>query len=368
VAIQIARKTTSELGLNRSQASAYNAIYNALDKDAKVAGSFLAVADGDTFRRNVRQMLPDHAGGTFEAVTSGSRATARFLADPTAPYSDQGNWGFWLQQVAWGTSADLTDTADYSISGWGAAGGGEVETGVGNFGLSLAYLAGKDADGGTENEVTSNQYEVGGYWRGAWGGFRAHARASWAHIRFKGERHFSGAIGSEEVERDTEGRWKGKLLSAAGGLSYEMRMGRLSIRPIAAVDYYKLREGGYTEEGGGEAFDLIVDKRTSDELAVSGTLALGLNFGGQSTESSWFRAEIEGGRRQIVGGSLGKTTARFSGGQAFTLVPEERTNGWVGRVRGIGGNNFFSLGGEFSAEEQQGHAAVAARVSLQFGL
>ncbi|PTQ08211.1 autotransporter domain-containing protein [Sphingomonas oleivorans] len=369
ISLEIKRKTTSELGLNGSQSRAFDAVYAALGQDAKVGAAFLDIIEGDRFRRTLRQMLPDHAGGTFEAVTQGSRATARLLADPNGPFSDQGRWGYWLQQVAWGTSKNLGDTAAYDIAGWGASGGAEIKTdGLGNFGLSLAYLAGQDKDGGTANEVASDQYEVGAYWRGRWGGLSAHARASAAHIEFNSRRSFTGQAGSEKVSRVADGAWNGRLLSAAGGLSYEMRYGRISLRPVAAVDYYRLKEDGYRETGGGKAFDLIVSSRTSDELALSGTMAAGLNFGDAKMESGWFRAELEGGRRQIVGGSLGRTTARFEDGQAFTLLPEDRTDGWVGKLRLIGGNAGFAIGGEFNAEEQQGRAAVAFRVSLQMGL
>ena len=368
LAIDIKRKTATELGLNASQGAAYGAIFNVLDKDAKVAGAFLDIGDGNQFRSQLRQMLPDHAGGTFEAVTSGSRATARMLADPAAPFADQGGWGFWLQQVAWGTSKGLGSTAGYDITGWGMSGGAEAKTEtLGNFGLSLAYLYGKDADGGTDNEVQSNQFELAGYWRADFGALHTFARASGAHVGFKGRRHFIGQIGNENVTRDTRGKWNGMLVSAAGGASYETRFGRISLRPAVSIDYYRLHEKGYTENGGGAAFDLIVGKRTSDELAANGTLAVGLNFGDNQRESGWFRTEVEGGRRQIVGGNLGKTTARFASGQAFTLTPEDRTNGWVGRLRLLGGNAGFTAGGEFSAEEQQGHASVAFRASINLG-
>ena len=44
----------------------------------------IGISDGTTLATNLRQMLPDHAGGTFEAVTSGSRATARIRGPPGA--------------------------------------------------------------------------------------------------------------------------------------------------------------------------------------------------------------------------------------------------------------------------------------------
>jgi uncharacterized protein with beta-barrel porin domain len=365
VAIDVTRKTATELGLNRSQASAYNAVYAALSKDDKVAGAYLNIADGDSFRKTLRQMLPDHAGGAFESVTQGARAVARIIADPDAPFSNQGKWGFWLQQVAWGTSKSLGDTASYDVSGWGVAGGAEIITGVGNFGVSLAYLYGKDADGGTTNKVDANQYEAAGYWRGSWGGLDAWARGGWGHVTFKGTRKFSGSTGTETVERTAKGHWNGNLVSASGGVSYRLIKGTFSLRPIASVDYYRLKEGSYAETGGGDAFNLTVNSRTSDELAVSGTVAAGVNFGGQDEDTGFFRVELEGGRRQLVGGDLGATTAHFTGGQDFTLDPEQRKSGWIGRLRADGGNSAFRIGGEVSAEQQQGHAALALRIGLQ---
>ena len=74
VTLSIAAKTVSDLGLTGSQARAYDAIFNALDKDSALASNYLAITDGDTLKANLQQMLPDHAGGTFEAVTAGSRA------------------------------------------------------------------------------------------------------------------------------------------------------------------------------------------------------------------------------------------------------------------------------------------------------
>ena len=50
------------------------------------------------------------------------------------------------------------------------------------------------------------------------------------------------------------------------------------------------------------------------------------------------------------------------------MLPEQREDGWIGRLRLLGGSPGFHVGGEFSAEEQQGRAAIAFRASLQIGL
>jgi hypothetical protein len=365
VTLSIAAKSVADLGLNGSLARAYPAIFAALDKDSAIAGSFLSVTDGGTLSAALQQMLPDHAGGTFEAVTSGSRATARMLSDPGGIYRTQdGRIGFWLNQVGFGSAKGVGSTASYDITGWGASGGAEYLTEIGAFGGSFAYLHGNDSDGGSSSAVDSDQFELAAHWRGQWGPLQGFVRLSGAHVDFGGVRRF--AFG--DVARTAEGDWSGKLYSAAAGASYEKRFGRFSLRPAIGIDYYRLKENGYAETGGGDAFNLTVDGRTSDELTANGTLTAGYDFGGLQREDGWFRVELEGGRRQIIGGSLGDTIAHFEDGDDFTLVAEERTNGWTGRARLVGGNDTFRVGGEFSAEEQQNHVAIAFRATVNFVL
>jgi len=369
LAITISRKSAAELGLNGSATRAYDAIFSALDSDAAIGGVFLGIADGDTLRTQIRQMLPDHAGGAFETVTMASRTTARFLADPEAPVADLGGgWGFWLQQVAWGTSKNLGDTAAYDVNGWGANGAVERYTSLGGFGLSLAYLAGVDANGSNDNEVRTDQFELAGYWRWQSGGFHAYARGSAATINFDSTRSFAGlGLDGSEVDRTSQASWRGWLYSAAAGLSYELRFGRFSLRPGAGIDYYRLNENGYSETGGGEGFDLIVAGRDSDELAGTADLSLGYEFGSREPNSIWIRTEIEGGRREILSGSLGSTTAQFADGDPFTLAPEQRASGWEGALRVIGGTGAATVSAEGHAEEQNGRASIGFRLSIGFG-
>ncbi|WP_343207544.1 autotransporter domain-containing protein [Blastomonas sp. AAP53] len=369
VTVDIKRKSTAELGLSASQARAYDAVFKALDSDAAVANSFLAIGNAEQAGAAVQQMLPDHAGGTFATVTQGSRATARFLTDTAAPYSDQGGWGFWLQQTVWGSTKDRESTAAFDTSGWGATGGVEIKAGdVGAFGVSLAYLHGKNDDSDTGSEVRSSQYELAAHWRADWGPVRAFARGSAAQVEFDGKRRFATSIAGTAIERLAQGSWSGQLYSASAGLAYEARLGRrLSLRPAASIDYYRLEEDGFAETGGGDAFNLTLDQRSSDEIAVNGTLVAGYDFGSLAAGDVWVRAEVEGGRRQIIGGSLGDTTARFKGGEAFTLAPGVRNNGWIGGVRLVGGQEAFSLAGELGAEEQYEKVALNARVSLRVG-
>lgn len=366
--VTLAQKSTGELGLNSSESAAFGAIHAQLVKDKKLGGAFISVTDGDQFRGTLRQMLPDHAGGVFSAVTQGSRTLVRALEDPTGPFVDKGKWGYWISQSGWGLNKSIDDTAGYKTSGWGLGGGAEMKTGVGSFGGSAAFLWSQVQDGGSDNEVQVNQYELAAYWRFHSDGFRGTARGSMAFLDLDGTRNFNGMNGAEELSLTSKSSRAARLYSGSASASYDTTLGFLTLRPQASIDYYKLKENGYSETGGGTAFDLIVDSRSSDELALSGTVALGIQGGGEDEYSGWSRLELEGGRRQIISGKLGNTVARFDGGNAFVLTPEDRDSGWTGRLRGLLGNNAFQVGGELGAEQQQGNWALSLRASLRIGL
>lgn len=366
IAVDIKRKNATELKLNGSEAAIYDAAYAAMIADADVGAVFLGRTNEAGFKSSLRQLLPDHAGGVFDAVTQGSRATARFLADPTAPFDDHGRWGWFLQQVAWGNSKRIGDTASFKTTGWGASGGAELITGMGSFGVSLAFLDGEVKDGERKNQVDISQYELGAYWRGSFGKFRAFARASAAMLDIDSRRDFEGQANGKDVRRFATGSGEGQLYSAAIGASYALELGRFTLRPAAALDWYRLTEKAYSEKEGGKGINLTVGRRSSDELAANATATLGYDFGDR--RDGWMRIELEGGRRELLSGQLGDTVARFEGGNSFTLRAEERDSGWVGRARLIGGNPGFTIGGEASAEEQYGRATLAFRVSLQVGM
>ena len=367
VSLVIRLKTAEELGLNGSEADILGAVIGAADKDAPVAAVFLGIADQVMLRNSLQQMLPEHAGGAFETATKGSRLTAGILAEQGAGRIGSGKWGAWAQQVAWGTSKSIGSTSSYDLSGWGAAAGVERQFGpAAALGVSLAYLTGKDGWG--NNELMSSQYEGGVYWRGDFGPLHGFARATAGAIDFDGERTFSGTVDGATISRTAEGEWNGRLYSAVAGVSYLARMGRFSLRPSAVLEHYKLSEKGYTETGGGEAFDLTVRKRSSDETAATAMLGLGYDLLSLQADQPWMRVELEGGRREILSGSLGQTVASFGNGDPFTLTPEERTGGWRAALRAIGGGAGLALSGEVSGEEQQGKASIGARVGLEFAL
>ncbi len=377
IAVDVAKRTAQELGLNRSQSAAYNAIFAAINEDDDIEDVFLGITNGDQFRGTVRQMLPDHAGGAFEGVSLGARTFARQVADPQSPVYSLGGLDLLFSAGGWTSEKDLGVTEAYNLGGFGFSAAGEIDTGIGSFGAGATWFWNEYDTGSDQTRILSDTYELSAYWRGKWGGFSAYGRGSVGLANFSGRRTFSGTVGSETVEKTIHSDWNGTLMTLSGGAAYEGRGGNFFFRPAVSVDYLTLDEDGHTEEGGGEALDLIVDDRKSDELAVNGGLTLGLDFigrggGGRLLRPStagrnWFRLEAEGGWREILAGSLGATTARFEDGTPFTLDPEQTESGWYGRLRAVGGGSLFEVGGEVGAEDRHGRTALSLRGTMRMG-
>ncbi|MAK98942.1 MAG: autotransporter domain-containing protein [Citromicrobium sp.] len=367
IVIDIVKRTATELGLNRSETSAYDAIFSALGNDDDIEQVFLGISDGDVFRSTVSRMLPDHAGGTFEGISLGSRAFARQLADPPSPVYSIGGVDIILSSALWSSDKDAGETAAYDLGGFGFSAAGEVDTKLGAFGLSATWMWNEYDQLGGDQSANSDTYELGAYWRGHWGGFTAFGRGSIGKVDADGWRLFRYTLDGKDVERQIQGDWGGTLMTASAGMAYEIGgSGAFFARPAVSADYVSLDEDGYTETGGSEALNLTVEDRKSDEFAVNGGMTVGINFTGNGPrDENWFRTEVEGGWREVVGGELGSTTASFEGGTPFTLDPEQRSNGWFARLRALGGSDMFEMSGEVGAEDRNDKTALTLRGSLR---
>jgi hypothetical protein len=111
-----------------------------------------------------------------------------------------------------------------------------------------------------------------------------------------------------------------------------------------------------------------VRKRTSDETAANGLLTIGYDLMSLQPAQAWMRVELEGGRRQILSGRLGRTVASFKDGTPFTLTPEDRTSGWRAGLRLTGGGSGVAFTGEVLGEEQQGKASIGGRAGVSLAL
>jgi outer membrane autotransporter protein len=287
-----------------------------------------------------REMLPDHQGGVFDVLSQGSRALAPTQA--ATPWAQLGHVSLWVQQAIWDEHQDANLTPGNGGSGWGLTGGGDVAIGGNSrVGLSIGYIHGSVRDSG-DNEVNANQFGGGIHWLSDFGNFHVAAYGNAGYVTLHGKRAFSGTTETAAAVLSNTAKWNGINMAAGAKASYEAKMGAFYLRPSGELTYNRLTEDGYTEAGGGTAFDLTVAKRKSSELAATGLLAAGIHLGNQTDpEAATFRFELEGGRRQILNSNLDGTTAHFTGGSDFTLLPEDRKSGWIGGANASVGSSSF---------------------------
>lgn len=311
----VRQRTATEAGLISSEASLYDAFYSALGRDESIRNAFLAQIGRDDFVNLYEQLLPEHSGGPLLSLSSGVDAVTRALTGRNASAAP-GETSAWVQEINFYADKDRTDTYGFRSEGFGVAGGVERGTGLGAVGLSLAFTSSdlEDPEAEAEEVLTANLLELGLYWRAQGQYWTTWARAAAGYATFESERRLVGA----GLNLRNEASWNGVTVAAAGGASYERNFGRFSIRPEVYAEYFSLNEDGYTEEGGGDGFDLEIDDREGHLFSATAAINIGMGMG----ENSWLRPEVRLGWRQNISVDPGDTVGRFtSGGPDFRLDP-----------------------------------------------
>ena len=365
--VAISRKATGELGLNASEAAAFDPLFAALSKDTKVADVFLGINNAEVFQAFVAQTLPDHAGGNFQGLSQGLRTFDRHFMDPNSPFDEEGKFRIIADFANWNLEKERGQSAAFDLTGLGFRGGVEYLTSVGAFGVTGSWLWNKHKNGPLDNSVLSDSYEAGAHWRGKFGPVIGFARVGAGKADYSGSRVFAGS-GTNAANYTILREWKGDFITATGGVSIEGGGQFFFFRPSVVVDYLRLKEDGYTETGGGNALNLTVDARSSKEVGINGGLAVGVDlFGMQARDRGWLRLETEGGWRELLTSDLGATRARYNTGTQFTLNPEGAGSGWFARARALGGDGSYKIAGEVGLEEQFGQIGYSLRASLRVG-
>jgi hypothetical protein len=361
VFVDLRPKTATELGLNRSGAQAYAAVFDTLDRNADIEAAFLGAMTQAGFGGLYEQMLPDHSGGVMMSAAQVSSAVSSAVAQ-VGSTGDAGT-GLWAQEVVFSIRRDARDAAGYKSQGFGFAAGADFATGAGALGANVSFVTAdvKDRGAAASEEITMSVLGGGLYWRLDGGPLQAVVRGGLGYVFLDGDRR----LVAPDLELRAEADWSAWLVDAYAAISYEVAVGALYARPELSVSYLRLAEDGYSEAGGGSGFDLTVDKRTSDMLTGEAVLALGWRFG----EEVHFAPELKVGYASRLAGGPGSTTARFDGGQDFTLDPEDAFKGGVIVRAGFqgGGDRFaYSVNGGATFDSDYQAYDVRATIRYQF--
>jgi hypothetical protein len=326
--VTVARKSATTLGLNASEAAAFDAVFADISQTGseKIASALIAQTTRAGLVALYDQLLPSQGIGTFEALESATEQ----IGDLTGQAPDGGQHiagtSLWLQEVNQRVIRTTVATLGSNDRMFGLVGGWEkAGLGGGAVGLTLSYLNIEDDSVAAPigGHVVSNLLEAGGYYRREWGGLRLSLRGAGGYAWFNEKRLFI----TTGVSETSYGAWNGVFADGHAGLGYEAHLGRYFIRPEVSADYLYLNENAHADTGVAPGLNISLAGRTSSRLTAAAIVSFGAQFG----HESWFRPEIFGGYREIVQGSLGATVATFAGpGQnPFTLAASDPKGGWI---------------------------------------
>jgi hypothetical protein len=323
VYVDVRRRSATEIGMNRSESSAYDAVFAALGNDSSLATTVLAQNAKDGFLDLYDQLLPDQGEGLFASLQAADQLISAATAVKPDPGERYGPDSLWIQEINSLVRRDKGATAGSDNQAFGFVGGYEAMGDAGGaLGLTLAYLNVEEHDTVAKvgEQTTASFVQGGAYWRRSIGGLRLNAGGGAGYGWFTGDRRFIApdvnGDGVADLILKNSADWTGATLNAFAGAAYEHKFGRYFVRPESRFDYVWLREGQRKESGGGSGFDLTVAERTSSNLSGEFGIALGADFG----KDVWWRPEVRVGYRQTLAGDVGATVAQFSKGSPFTLA------------------------------------------------
>lgn len=362
---EVRRRTAGEAGLGAAEAAAYDAVFEAFDRDEGVRDALLSKTDEASFRDLYDQFLPDYSGGLFQVLSAGAEAAGRAVSE--APARLAPGLRAWTQEIAFLVRRDLGRPGGYQAAGFGLTGGFEApDTGLGALGVQASFLnATVDEKGAAAGEtLDASVLSAGVYWRETAGALTAAMAVSGGYVDLSSKRTLVDEASG--LSREAEADWTGSTLMAHASLKYTFDAGDFYLQPQASIDYLRLEEDGRRESGGGAAMDLEIDGREGSQVSSFAGAALGWRLG-ERADFSW-TPQLTLGWRQVSGDGPGATTARFlSGGEAFTLsAPDLEGGGAVARVAVNGQGAWYAVGLEAGGETRDGYEAYDARFVARF--
>ena len=362
IQLTVTRKSASQLGFNAAEAAALDAVLAGASKSSGVQTALLAQSDQAGLKSVYDQLLPNQGQGLFDSLDAAVQAISSLTGTVPDTAARVTGTNLWLQEVNERVKRSGVATQGSFSKLLGIVGGYEVMgAGGGSAGLTLAYFNASETDASAAigAGVQSSTVEVGGYYRREAGHLSGSLRVGAGYSWLQDRRKFL-STGSALT---AVSNWGALFFDGHVGVAYEQHLGRFYARPELSADFLQFDEGSHSDTGGGDGFNLTVASRNSSRFSGQALLVLGREWG---SNGAWLRTEVRGGFREILAGSVGDTTANFTGGNPFTLQAENDKGGWATfglSVKSGSQYSYLALEGDadFRAGEQRYDLRIAGR-------
>jgi outer membrane autotransporter protein len=365
-------KSTTELGLTANQSVAFDPIVAALRLNDAAAAAFTGLDSQAAFDDAYDDLMPSFSSAAAELAATAIQQAQGASGNRLAAVRMQGlnEVSVWAQEIGYAVSREpqTLNGQEFAGYGFGMAIGidGPLDNGA-LFGLSASLIASEvEEDGRPDGEIAATLGQIGAYYGTALGPIDLDFAAGLGGGKLSSQRVVEIGAG---FSSESEAEWWAYEGHGMMRASVPLRLGNsFVITPQAALTYVYLAEEGYTEEGGGAAFDYEVSDATSQRLwgDVGVELSARMRMRGELVVAP----RVFAGYRTNLIDEEGERSFRFvSGGDEFTLRDEPFGDG--GALFGIGvdatnGYSTFTLGYEGEFGDQIERHSINAGIRFRF--
>ena len=299
--LTLQRKTAEETGLDASFAPAYEPFIAALaaasapelgDTGRAVGRAIFNISNQEDFEDAFRQFLPSplqapltYARAQNNSVTSLVTQRVDRLRESTG-----GARTVWLQEESFFVNRGSDATSNgFDGGGFVLAVGADAPVGpIDTLGVTASIASARfDEQEGEDFPFNRLTYAFGAYAAEDIGALRLDGRLSYGITSSESERSIvltardeeGQATGVGDVQRLVEGSWDGTEIAGHLRALYRGQYGDWDVQPFASLDYLRLEEDAYEENGAlDQAVALGVDEREIESLRGNVGVVVGREF------------------------------------------------------------------------------------------
>ncbi len=355
-------RSTEALGLDVPQAAFFSSAFDALGTNNGLASSLINIQDGGEFNSAFNQLLPEFSAASRQFILANVDGAVGAVAShlDSARRSQERSGGVWLEEFAYFADRELAGLAEqYRGFGFGFTGG--VDTAWGPFhalGVNVGFSSTEIEDVlGVDDPLNIVTIQGGVYAGLERGNFSVDAYAGGGYNDFESTRQVE--IGN--FTSTAEGDWGGTHLNGSlrGGYDFDVSE-RFWVRPTISVDYLRLSENSFEEEGS-TGIALAIDDRTVSSASATALLNLGTTFEGRRT---WIRPAIRGGYRTEFLDDNVITTGTFAGlNTPFSIEAADfPNNGFILGFSLAAGSEYSSFSLDLDSDIRDGFIRHTGRI------
>ncbi len=372
VVLNVRRRTTGEIGLDPNMSALYNGMVGALQKDTGVSTALSTQTTREGFVSALRQLMPDVTDASRQAALAAQDTTLgairrRLTGIPDTRAGQSGDRSsIWFQAI--GTGADAKQQGDelgYGFWSIGVALGTDFSLGrTTKVGVSVAELFTSVSYGASANSprfIYATQ--VNAYARQDIGPFYVQGIVGGAYNDYRETR----VVQIDTFKRSVLGKGDGYQYGGTLEAGTKIAMGKMMLEPYLRASYLDLKRNTFTQTGGGDGLNLIVDP--NKQISTRGSVGVDLERDFTLHYDSMLETDFRASYTREFRNNPSSFTSRFAADPRTTMVNTVLPHGpsYYSVGFGVGHkDSFSSVTLDYDAQFAKGFMGHSATVSLRF--